>query len=417
MRILHVNKFLHRRGGAEGYMLDVAELQEKAGHEVAFFGMGHPRNPPLPYQEHFPAQVELEPPPPGLRRRAAAAARMVWSSSSRRGIAEVVRAFRPDVAHVHNIYHQLSPSVLRPLAAAGVPIVMTVHDYKLICPSYLLLDHGQACEACLGGNFAHAVLRRCKDDSLGASALLALETSLHRALRAYAPVRLFLCPSRFLAGRLAAGRVYPERLRVLNNFIDAQAIAPKPAPGGSLLYSGRLWPEKGVDVLIEALALLGDDACLEVAGDGPERPRLEALARSRAPGRVRFHGFVPRERLHELLRAAAVVALPSRSHENQPLAALEAFATGVPVVATDRGGLPELVSDRYGAIVPPDDATALAEALGNLLADPARAFAIGRAARAMVQGRHAPDRHLRDLEARYHEAAAALAGARHRPAG
>jgi glycosyltransferase involved in cell wall biosynthesis len=407
MRILHVNKFLHRRGGAEGYMLDVAELQEKAGHEVAFFGMEHPRNPPLPYQAHFPGQVDLEPPPPGMRRRAAAAARMVWSPASRRGIGEVVRAFRPDVAHVHNIYHQLSPSVLGPLAAAGVPIVMTVHDYKLICPSYLLLDHGQPCEACIGGNFAHAMLRRCKDDSLGASAILALETSVHRLTRAYGPVRLFLCPSRFLAGRLAAGRVYPERLRVLNNFVDALAVTPKAAAGGELLYSGRLWPEKGVDLLIEALGLLGGGARLDVAGDGPERSRLEALARSHAPGRVRFHGFVPREQLQEFLRAASVAVLPSRSHENQPLSVLEAFAAGVPVVATDRGGLPELVSDRCGAIVPPDDAAALAAALGELLADSKRAFALGRAARAMVEEQFAPERHLRELEARYQEAAEA----------
>ncbi len=396
-------------------MLDVAELQEKAGHEVAFFGMDHPRNSPQPYQAHFPKQVDLEPPPPGLHHRAATAARMVYSPASRRGISAVVRAFRPDVAHVHNIYHQLSPSVLRPLAAAGVSIVMTVHDYKLICPSYLLLDHGQVCEACLGGNFAHAALRRCKDDSLGASALLALETSLHRVTRAYGPVRLFLCPSRFLAGKLADGRVYPERLRVLNNFVDALAVTPKAAPGGALLYSGRLYPEKGVDQLIEALGLLGGGVSLDVAGEGPERSRLEALARSHAPDRVRFHGFVPRERLPELVRAAAVVVAPSRSHENQPLAVLEAFAAGVPVVASDRGGLPELVSDRYGMVVPADDAPALATALGGLLADPQRAFAMGRAARAMVEEVFAPERHLERLERLYLEAASA-APARGAPA-
>jgi hypothetical protein len=128
VRILHVNKFLYRRGGAEGYLLDLAGLQVAAGHEVEFFGMRHPQNPAYRYEHLFPGHVELEPPPPGPA-RVAAAARMLWSPAARRGMDAVVRAFQPDVVHLHNIYHQLSPSVLRPLAELGVPAVMTLHDY------------------------------------------------------------------------------------------------------------------------------------------------------------------------------------------------------------------------------------------------------------------------------------------------
>src|SRR6266508_1295261 len=205
MKILHVNKFLYRRGGAEGYMLDVAELQALAGHEVAFFGMEHPDNPPQRFAAHLPAFVQLEPPPPGLRRRAAATARMLWSISSRRGMDAVARELRPDVAHLHNVYHQLSPSVLRPLAERGVPVVLTLHDYKLACPSYQLLDHGSVCQACLGGRFHRAALRRCKDGSLGASLVLALESSAHRAMGAWDPVRTFISPSRFMATTMTRG--------------------------------------------------------------------------------------------------------------------------------------------------------------------------------------------------------------------
>jgi glycosyltransferase involved in cell wall biosynthesis len=243
MRILHVNKFLYRRGGAEAYMLDVAELQVAAGHEVEYFGMRHPENPPLPLEGTFPPFVELEPAPKGLYRQVAAVARMVHSPASRRGIQAAVRDFRPDVVHLHNIYHQLSPSVLRPLRELGVPSVMTLHDYKLICPSYLLLDHGKICEACLGGQFRHAVARRCKDGSLGASAVLALETTVHRATNAYDPVQVFICPSRFLAGKIAQAGVHPDRLRVLNNFVDTRAVAPKARPGGEVVYVGRLREE------------------------------------------------------------------------------------------------------------------------------------------------------------------------------
>src|SRR5689334_4592914 len=134
MRILHVNKFLYRRGGAEGYMLDVAALQRAAGHEVGLFGMDHPENDaPQPLSDTFPPFVELEPAPSGLA-GVRASARMVWSSSSARGIERAIREFRPDLVHCHNIYHQLSPSILRPVARAGIPCVMTLHDYKLACP-------------------------------------------------------------------------------------------------------------------------------------------------------------------------------------------------------------------------------------------------------------------------------------------
>jgi len=402
MRILHVNKFLYRRGGAEGYMLDVAALQVRAGHEVAFFGMDHPDNPPQRYGAHLPAFVQLEPPPPGVGRRAAAAARMLWSASSRRGIDAVVRDFRPDVAHLHNVYHQLSPSVLRPLAEHGVPVVLTLHDYKLACPSYQLLDHGRVCQACLGGRFHHAALRRCKDGSLGASLVLALESAAHRALGAWDPVRTFISPSRFMATTMRRAGVYPERLRLLDHFVDARPLPAKAEPGGPVVFAGRLAPEKGVDLLVEAIALAGPPARLEVAGEGPERARLGALAAERAPGRVRFHGRLARDRLLELVRSATVVAVPSRWYENQPMAVLEAYACGVPVVVSDLGGLPELVTlKRDGEVVAAGDTRALAAALGGLLADPERALAMGRAARAKVEERFTPERHLSRLERIY----------------
>ena len=406
MRVLHVNKFLYRRGGAEAYMLDLAELQASQGHEVAFFGMRHPQNPSLPFADAFPPLVELEPPPAGVAGRLTAAARMVYSPTSRRGIEAVARAFRPDVAHLHNIYHQLSPSVLAPLRELGVPIVMTLHDYKLICPSYLLLDHGKVCEACLDGHFRHAVTRRCKDGSLMASAVLAVESTVHRMANAYDPVRLFISPSRFLAGKIAAAGVFPDRLRVLANFVDTGAVTPKAAPGGGVVYVGRLSHEKGVDVLVEAMGRLGGKR-LDVVGDGPERARLEALAAASAPGRVRFHGAVPKPRVLDLIRSATVTVMPSRCHDNQPMAVLESFACAVPVVTTQLGGLPELVQeDRYGQTVPADDPAAMADALDRMLLDPERAFRIGQAARRHAERQFAPGRHLEQLEELYRSEAA-----------
>lgn len=405
MRILQVNKFLYRRGGAESYLLDVVELQLRAGHEVAAFGMDHPENPPQRYQAHLPPLVQLEPPPRGVAARAAAVARMVWSTSSRRGIDAVVRSFRPDVVHLHNIYHQLSPSILRPLAERGIPTVMTLHDYKLACPTYRFMDHGKVCEACLDGRFRHAVQRRCKDGSLGASTVLALESAVHRAIGAYDGVGVFISPSRFLADRMAKAGVHPDRMHVLNNFVDARAVTPKRSPGGNVAFAGRLSYEKGVDVLIEAVARLGSGVELDIAGDGPERSALEALAAARAPGRVRFHGQMGKDRLRALLRSAAVLGVPSRWHENQPMVVLEAFACGVPVVTSNLGGLPELVdSGQDGLVVPANDPEALAGALTHVLEDPDRGLTMGQAARAKALEAFTPEQHLKRLEALYHKA-------------
>ncbi|MFC0534075.1 glycosyltransferase [Phytohabitans kaempferiae] len=401
MRVLHVNKFLYRRGGAEGYLFDLAALQRARGDEVAYFGMAHPDNDsPQRYGHFFPPYVQLEPPPPGLAKRAAAVGRMLYSPVSRRGLAKVIADFRPDVVHAHNVYHQLSPSVLRAAADAGVPCVLTMHDYKLACPSYQLLAGDAVCDACVTGGPWRAARTRCKDGSLGRSAVLAAETWLHRATGAYGPVRAFVSPSRFLAGVMRDAGVYPDRLRVLSHFVDGAVIAPKAGPGEGVVFAGRLVPEKGVDTLVAAAGLGGFR--LDVAGEGSARAELERLAATAAPGLVTFHGRLAKDDLHDLMRRARVAAAPSRWHENQPMAVLEAFACGLPVVTTGLGGLPELVEPGLdGAIVPADDPPALAAALAELLADPKRAVTMGKAGRAKVERDFAPDVHLDRLRRVY----------------
>jgi glycosyltransferase involved in cell wall biosynthesis len=411
VRILHVNKFLYRRGGAESYMLGVADRQRQDGHVVELFGMTHTQNGPLRFAEHFPPQVDLDPFPVQTGERLRAAGRMFYSPASRSGLAAVLAEFHPDVVHLHNIYHQLSPSVLRAVEEAGIPAVMTLHDYKLACPSYLMLAGDQVCDACVDGHFTHAVAKRCKGGSLPASALLAAESAYQRRRRAYDPVQTFLCPSRFLADLMTRAGVYADRLQVVPNFIDAASITAKRAEGGGAIYVGRLSPEKGVGTLVEAAGLL-PSLHVDIVGEGPDDSALRALAERRAPGRVTFHGRLPRERVLDLVRANAVAVLPSNCNENQPMAVLEAFACGVPVVASALGGLPELVPDSCGLLVPPRNPTALAEGLGAVLADPAAALSMGARARARVLHGHAPAAHLSALDAVYLAATEAL---RHNP--
>jgi glycosyltransferase involved in cell wall biosynthesis len=315
---------------------------------------------------------------------------------------EVVRAFRPDLVHLHNIYHQLSPSILGPLRHRAIPSVMTLHDYKLACPTYRFLDHGEICEACVPRRFHQAVLHRCNGGSLGASAVNAIEMTLHTLSNAYGTVRAFLCPSRFLMEKMQAARVFPERLRWVPNFVDVSSIEVKSLPGGGAAYAGRLSPEKGIDVLIDAVGRIGAE--LDIAGDGPDRGALERLAATKAPGRVRFHGRLTADGVHALFREAAAVVLPSRWHENQPLAVLESFACGVPVIGTALGGIPELIEPgRTGDIVPPNDAEALGASLARLLGDPPSALRMGQAARSRAERDFTPGVHLARVEQVYAE--------------
>jgi glycosyltransferase involved in cell wall biosynthesis len=408
MRILHVNKFLYRRGGAEAYALELAQLQREAGDDVELFGMHHPENLPQPLADTFPAYVEFDPPPAAISERVALVARMVSSSSAERGMAQAVDRFHPDIVHLHNIYHQLSPSVLKPLARAGVPAVMTLHDYKLACPTYSMLDgRGRPCEACVTGSVLNAVRHHCGGSAAAAGAA-ALEVTIHRWTDAYGHIARFLCPSRFLAGVMQRAGVYVDRLRVLNNFVDTRGLAQRQQPSTRVVYVGRLSHEKGVHVLLEAMKLLPDNVSLDIAGTGPAESDLRRRATELPGDRVRFHGRLERHRIGGLLASAGVVAVPSIYYENQPMAVLEAFASGAPVVASRAGGLTELIVPGVnGELAEVADAESLAERLAFVLADPERNVAMGRAAIRQAHEAFSADAHVRSLRRHYQEVAQA----------
>jgi glycosyltransferase involved in cell wall biosynthesis len=365
--------------------------------------MAHPMNQPSRFDGYFPDYVEFEPPPASLHGKLRAAGRLMYSPAARAGIESVLEEFRPDVVHLHNIYHQLSPSVLRPIRKEGIPAVMTLHDYKLACPTYLFLANGELCEACLGGHFYQAILKRCKDRSLAASTLNAVELSFHTVTKAYSPVHLFVCPSRFIMSKMNEARVFPERLRWVPNFVATSLAETKRDLGGGVLYAGRLSQEKGVDVLIQAVAQLG--ARLDIVGDGPQRPALQALGEHLGAKDIHFHGHLSKDDVYRFLRSAAVSVLPSRCNENQPLLVLESFACGVPVVGTNLGGIPELIRPGVdGDLVAPNAPEELADRLESILSDPRRAYEMGRAGREKVEQEFSPTRHLQRLDETYDEA-------------
>lgn len=402
MRVLHVNKYLHRRGGADAYCLGLADLQRNRGLQVDFFAMSDPDNEPSTYSEWFPRHAELSPPYGGAKHRVLTAGRMIYNAQAARGMSRVLDSFQPDVVHLHNIYHQLSPSILGPVRDRNIASVMTLHDYKLACPSYRMLDHGRVCDACINGGFRQAVRRKCKDDSFISSGLLAVESAIHRRLGSYDSVGLFICPSTFLRDTVARAGIDPGRLRVAANYVDVSGAVLKTSAGGPVLYSGRLSEEKGVDVLLGAAQRLPPGTTLRILGDGPARSELEAAAANSGGASVEFVGHVSPSSVRRHLAEASVLVIPSRWNENQPLTVLEAFAAGVPVVASEIGGLPEMIRPGVdGLLVQPNDPEQLAHALRTLMNAPEWALEMGRSGRRRAEEEFGPAQHLDRVRSLY----------------
>ncbi|MFH0777216.1 MAG: glycosyltransferase, partial [Candidatus Eisenbacteria bacterium] len=197
MRILQVNKFFFLKGGAERYFFALSELLDSRGHEIVSFSMKDPRNLPSRYSENFVSHVTLDGSGP-IAGRLRTAGRIIYSFEARRKLRELISRTRPDVAHLHNIAHQISPSIIGLLKSSGVPVVQTLQDYKLACPAYLMMVRGKACDKCVPGRFYNVIANRCVQESVQASLVSCAEAYLHRLLHTFAGVDAFLCSSRFM---------------------------------------------------------------------------------------------------------------------------------------------------------------------------------------------------------------------------
>ena len=388
MRVLVVNKYLFPNAGAETVALGTRELLAGAGHEVLDFAMRDPRNVPSAQAAHFAPARGYDGAGAGRD-----ALHLVYSRAARAALRGLLAETRPDVAHLHNVYHQLTTSVIDELVAQGIPTVLTLHDYKPVCPSYELFTEGAPCRRCVGRAPIGVLRHRCIRGSLPASGLAAVEAVVTRVRRTYHRVDRLVAPSRFMAGVLAEGGFDPARIDVLANFVPAPGPAPAPPIAGPprFLYVGRLEAVKGVDVLLDAWAAGPAPGTLTVVGRGPLEDRVKA-----APG-VEYLGFRPPEEVRRLMAAARALVFPSVWEENCPMVVLEAQAAGLPVLGTDRGGLPELVTDGvHGLLVPAGDPRALRAGLERLAADPAGARRLGEAGRERVAA-NAPAAHLERL--------------------
>jgi glycosyltransferase involved in cell wall biosynthesis len=403
-RVLHVDKFLRRKGGAATYMMGLGAAQAANGNTVDYFSMKHPDNFPAAMEDHFPPQVDFDGPKTPFS-AIKVAGTMVHSRAARKGMIASLNEFRPDVVHLHNIYHQLSPSILAPVRERHLGLVMTVHDYKPVCPSYRLMANSEPCKACVGSRSKHhAISARCMDGSLVASSMVAIESTIHQVLNSYRHIQRFIAPSKFMHQLLLEGGINPQRIVHIPHFSEVGEGVPPQAEhrDGSVLYVGRVADGKGLETLVRAFSR-SNLPVLNIVGDGPQRATVEALAKELAPGRVVFHGSCSKEQVERFQRSASIGVLPAEWYENQPMSILEAFGNGLPMIGADTGGISELIEhEKSGLLFQAKNTDQLLAAMIRA-SDPLVANRLAERALNHARSSHSLSQHLERLESLYQE--------------
>ena len=399
MKIVHANKYYFIKGGAERYFFDVQKLLIDRGHDAIPFAMHDTQNVPSVWDNYFVSHVETR--PRSFRAAIKTAARFFYSFEARRKFGRLLDATSPDLVHVHNIYHQISPSILSAAKRRGVPVVMTVNDYKFIAPNYSLYHDGAICERTKPDRYSRAVAHRCIRGSRGASTLDVAEMYFHKWTGLYRNnIDALIAPTAFVEQKL---REYGVTLPItrIPYFIDAFGRAPSYGAGEYILFVGRLSPEKGVDVLIRAAAQI-KDIPVHIVGTGPEEARLRALATKLNATNVVFRGFQSGDALEHIYAQCRAIVVPSVWYEVAGIIVLEAYAAGKPAIVSQIGGLAEMIkAGETGWYAPAGDPSGLAAQIAHTWQNPDECELFGRRGRQWVEQDFSPDSHYQKLLALY----------------
>ncbi len=400
MRILFCNKYNFAFSGTEVYLFEAMELLRAQGHEVALFSMTDARGQPTPYDRHFMPHTDFKK-QNGWLKKLRLAGQAIYSLGARRRIRAMIAEFQPDVAHVRNIYHHLSPSILWELKAQKIPVLYHLNDFKVLCPAYNMVSQGEACEACKGGKFWRLLEEKCYP-GWGARVTLAAEAYFHKWLGTYRKcVDCFLAPSQFVRDKFVEHGWDATKFAVLPHFQSIQAVSKRTTEDAPLLYFGRLSPEKGVEDLLHAMRRV-PNLRLVIAGDGPERGRLRQLAAELGLDNVEFVGQMDRTELNRAIAGSRFTVLPSHAYETLGKTILESYAQGRAVVATDCGSRRELVQEgKTGLLYKTGDVDQLASAIRFLGSHSEVADEMGQAGREQLGVNYTAQAHYRALVSLY----------------
>lgn len=391
MKILLVHNTYQQPGGEDVVFDQERQLLERAGHHVVTYHRGN-------------SEIEEA----SALSRLGLAKHTIWATDTRQQVAKLIHQEKPRLVHVHNTFMMVSPSVYAACRHAGVPVVQTLHNYRLACPAATFYRNGGVCEECLQHSLWRGVYHGCYRDSRPATATVALMLSWHRSAGTWNDlVDCYIALSGFSRDKFVAAGIPADKVVIKPNFVD-------PDPGTRemvskyAVFTGRLSKEKGLHTLLHAWVRLSVHTSLQIIGDGPERENLQAYVRQRGLSGITFRGRLSRDETIAAVKNACVLVFPSECYENFPMSIAEAFACGVPVISSRLGTMEEIVTNgRTGLHFTPGNSEDLAAKVEWAWTHPREIEEMGRQARAEYKAKYTAQRNYEMLMEIYANAIAA----------
>ncbi len=404
MKILMANKYYHPAGGPETLLFDSMEKLQSLGHTVIPFSMQHPKNLKSEYEEYFVSNVDYNNHSRLPWNMAKSTFRIIFNLEAKRKMEQLIEDTRPDIAHLHNIYHQLSPSILLPLKKHNVPVVMTVHDFKLLCPNYTFMRRKLPCEECQGRHFYKAIKYKCVKDSYVKSAVSALEMYIHTLNRTYTNgVNCFIALSRFTQEKLIQYGLPEEKVRYLPNYADVPVYKTNSTKERYILFLGMLSVKNGIFDLVKTMRNL-PSIKLKIAGEGEQEKPIRDYIRGNRMENVKLVGFLDGEDLDKIISNCSFLVFPNNCYHNCPISILQSFARAKPVIGSHLGSVPELVEDKVtGLLFEMGNEKDLGEKIRYLYENPRLAKKMGQNARHKIQENYSAEKYYPKLLGIYKE--------------
>jgi glycosyltransferase involved in cell wall biosynthesis len=387
MKVLIIHNSYQQPGGEDVVFAQECQLLEGHGHEVVKYQRSN---------HEIEAMSALQ--------RLALTKDIIWSAASDRHVRDVLRAERPDLVHIHNTFMMVSPSVYQVCQEMGVPVIQTLHNFRLLCPAFSLFRDGHVCEECPTSGLWRSVWHGCYRDSRVMTANVALMLQIHRSSQTWNDsVDTYIALSEFARHKFVSGGLPSTKLRVKPNFISPDP-GERDRPGDYAVFVGRLSPEKGVMTLLAAWELLRTSIPLVIVGDGPLRPLLEDESRKRNLSTIKFTGRLTAAQARNAIRQAAFLIAPSLWYEGFPMIICEAFACGTPVLCSRLGTLQEVVTDHdTGLHFAPDTAEDLAGKVEWAWNNRSKMVSMGKSARRAYETHYTAEKNYEMLMQIYHQ--------------
>lgn len=389
--ILNISQNHYVRGGSDRYFFTMAELLQKHGNKVIPFTAANSKNDPSEWEQYFPRAADFENPGP------IDLLRFIYSRPAVKSIEKLLQDAVINIAHFHIYYGKLTASILGSLKKAGIPLIQTLHEYKITCPVYSHLSKDEICEDCEGKHFWRAIPKRCNRGSLARTFLSVTESYVSRHLGSVEKFDHFISVSHFLRKKMIQYGMPEDKISTIHNFTDVSNFTPNFSTGDYILYFGRVHKSKGVFTLIEAAAPL-KQVQLYIVGDGEAMPEVQQYVEQNSCEHIHLLGFKQGDELQELIRNSICTVLPSEWYENCPMSVLESYAYGKPVIGADIGGIPELIDHEIdGFLVPSAGTEQLREKLLWMHQHKAEAVEMGKIGRKKMETEFNADIHYQKI--------------------